>query len=122
MHTKELYHSGQLNNGGGAIMLVKAFEVDNDGFLVDFYIVTIDENNKIVDEGKENFILVDMPNNLHKPKWNGETWVEGETESEKLEREVLQSLESLKPSPSEIADAELEIKMLTMLTELGVIQ
>jgi len=59
---------------------------------------------------------------FYKPKWTGAEWVEGETEEEKAEREEKQLIESLKPSPQEIANAELEIKILTTLTELGVIQ
>ncbi len=59
---------------------------------------------------------------LIKPKWNGVEWIEGETEEEKAERESQQLLESLKPTPEELANAELEIKLLTMLTELEVIQ
>lgn len=63
-------------------------------------------------------------NRIYKPKWdrNSEQWVEGESEEEKTEREAQQLLESLKPSPNEIANAELEIKILTMLTDLGVVQ
>lgn|GEM_PF-5296710 len=59
---------------------------------------------------------------FQKIKWDGENWVEGETTDERDERESQQTLESLKPSPTEIYDAELEIKVIIMFTELGVIQ
>lgn len=63
-------------------------------------------------------------NRMYKPKWDrtSEQWVEDESEEEKAERESQQLLESLKPSPSEIANAELEIKMITILSDLGVVQ
>lgn len=75
-------------------------------------------------EVPDGCITVQLPQPMpfYKPKWTGAEWVEGETEEEKAEREEKQLIESLKPSPQEIANAELEIKILTTLTELGVIQ
>ncbi|WP_281216207.1 hypothetical protein [Lysinibacillus capsici] len=94
------------------------YEIDDKGFIINNYY----DNGDV--EIPDGCITVQLPQPMpfHKPKWNGTEWVEGETEEEKGEREANQLLESLRPSPSEIADAELEIKMLTMLTELGVIQ
>ncbi|MGE7672991.1 hypothetical protein ACQKMV_05305 [Lysinibacillus sp. NPDC094403] len=94
------------------------------------YVFKIDENGYIIDSDladpqnlKEDEIADPIPLDIiHKPKWNGTKWINGETEEEKTERESQQLLESLKPTPSEIADAELEIKMITMLREMGVIQ
>ena len=95
-----------------------AFIVDKNGFVVDTTIITKEQ------EKEQKFVTVTFPIDppLSKPKWDGMEWVEGETEEEKIEREAQQLLESLKPSPSEIADAELEIKMITMLKEMEVIQ
>lgn len=94
------------------------YEIDDKGFIINNYY----DNGDV--EIPDGCITVQLPQPLlfHKPKWDGFEWVEGETEEEKIEREANQLLESLRPSPSEIADAELEIKMITMLTELGVIQ
>lgn len=97
---------------------VYAFVVDQNGFIS--HSVIIDDLENI----PENTVIEMFPTNLVliKPKWNGSTWIEGETEEEKAERESQQLLESLKPTPVEIADAELEIKMITMLSDLGVVQ
>lgn len=57
-----------------------------------------------------------------KPKWTGTEWVEGETEEEQSQRESLQYLESLKPTPQELEDADLEIKVLSLLFEMGIVQ
>lgn len=98
------------------------YEVDLVGFLKEIYVANVDEYGAIIDEDKQGFITVDIPSGLFKHRWNGAEWVEGETAEERAERESQQLLESLKPSPEEIADAELEIKIVTMLTELEVIQ
>ncbi|MGA3600346.1 hypothetical protein [Lysinibacillus agricola] len=92
-----------------------AYKVDDKGYIVNNYVV---DGDVIVPDG---CITVQLPQPLlfYRPKWNGNEWVEGETEEAKSERESRQLLESLKPSPPEIADAELEIKMVTILTELG---
>lgn len=103
-------------------MKKQVYEVDDNMYLKEIFVADIDEHGNILDEDKQGFITVDFPSNLFKPKWNGIEWVEGETEEEKAEREAQQLLESLKPSPTEIADAELEIKLITILTELEVTQ
>lgn len=94
------------------------------------YIYLIDDNGFIIGANllfsgrniPHNAVIIPTPSDIIKPKWNGGEWIEGETAEERAERESQQLLESLKPSPEEIANAELEIKMLTMLTDLGVIQ
>lgn len=95
-----------------------AYEIDDKGLIINNY----DVNGDI--EIPDGCITVQLPQPMpfHKPKWNGSEWVEGETEEEKAEREEKQLLESLKPSQKEISDAEIEIKILTMLTELEVVQ
>lgn len=103
-------------------MKKQVYEIDEQGFLLKIHTADIDENGNILDEDKQGFIVIDIPVGLWKKKWTGSEWIEGETEEEKAEREAQQLLESLKPSPAEIANAELEIKVITMLTELEVIQ
>jgi len=100
----------------------QVYQLDTNGVLKEIYVAEIDEHGNIMDEDKQGFVTVDIPSGLFKPKWNSTQWIEGETVEEKAEREAQQLLESLKPTPSEIADAELEIKILSTLTELGVIQ
>jgi len=93
--------------------LTYAFIVDENGFILKATINPENHENVVTDLNITDF---------DKPKWNGTEWVEGLTEEERAEREEQQLLESLKPSPSQIADAELEIKILTTLAELGVKQ
>lgn len=93
------------------------YAIDDNGFIIDTVLV-----GGNFDYIYSNVITVPYNSEYHRNRWDGEKWIEGETEEEKTERESQQLLESLKPSPEEIANAELEIKMLTMLTDLGVIQ
>lgn len=93
-----------------------AYVVDNEGFVVNMKVFDVSE------EVDDSVVKTFIPQGLFKAKWNGIAWIEGETAEEKEERESANLIESLKPSLEEIADAELEIKMLTMLTDLGVIQ
>jgi len=97
---------------------IHAFKIDENGFVIDSVAITDSELSSDV------YITEPYPidNILIKPRWNGNQWVEGETEEEKSEREVKRLLESLKPSTPEITDAELEIKIVKILKELGVIQ
>lgn len=94
------------------------YEIDTQGFIVKSYLVGGD----VVVPSTTITVQLPQPLPFVKPKWNGKEWVEGETEEEKAEREEKQLIESLKPSPQEIANAELEIKILTMLAELEVVQ
>ncbi|MFA1738426.1 hypothetical protein [Lysinibacillus fusiformis] len=95
-----------------------AYAIDSKGFIVESYLIDGDVTVPLTAITKQ----LPQPLPFVKPNWNGEEWVEGETEEEKTERESKQLLESLKPSPKEIADAELEIKILITLKELGVKQ
>ncbi|MEK5432603.1 hypothetical protein MKY88_17180 [Lysinibacillus sp. FSL R7-0073] len=95
-----------------------AYTIDTKGFIIKSYLVGGD----IAVPSTAINVQLPQPLPYIRPKWDGEEWVEGETEEEKTEREERQLLESLKPSPKEIADAELEIKILTMLTDLEVVQ
>ncbi|POZ56445.1 hypothetical protein LYSIN_01228 [Lysinibacillus sphaericus] len=96
--------------------LKTAYMVDDNGFILEVIVVDISE---VI---PDNVVIDNIENYYHTPRWDGTAWVEGETAEEKAEREAQQMLESLKPSQNEIEDAELEIKMITMLTEMGVIQ
>lgn len=92
-----------------------AYEIDSNGFIVDVILVDVSEDIP------KNVILNKIENYYHKPKWIGSGWIEGETQEEKEEREALERLNSLQPSPEDIADSELEIKILTLLIEMGVV-
>lgn len=89
------------------------------------YYFIVNENGFIIGatekEGEKTVSDLNM-SSFHKPKWSGIEWVEGESEEEKAEREARHQLELSAPSPEELADAELEIKIISLLTELEVIQ
>lgn len=95
-----------------------AYKIDDEGFILDNYHI---DGDVAVPEG---CITVQLPQPLpfYKPKWNGTEWVEGESVEETDERESQQLLESLKPSAQEINDSELEIRFITILMDLGVVQ
>lgn len=95
-----------------------AYEVNKQGYIINNYLIGGDVPIP------ESCVTKQLPQPLvfYRPKWDGTKWVEGETAKEKTDRESRQLLESLKPTPIEISDAELEIKLLTMLKDLGVIQ
>ena len=103
-------------------MIKQVYKADENGFLKEIYVAEVDEGGKILNEDKKDLIPIDPPHGLFKARWTGEEWIEGELEEERTNRESQYLLDTLKPSPSELADAELEIKVITMLTELGVIQ
>lgn len=94
-----------------------AYKINDNGYIIDNYLISGE-----IDIPKD-CILVQLPQPLlfHKTKWNGKEWIEGESEEEKEARESQSLLDSLKPSLTEIENAELEIKLITLLTELGVI-
>ncbi|KPN95272.1 hypothetical protein [Lysinibacillus sp. ZYM-1] len=103
------------------------YKIDENGFMLYGEEIFLLEDELTPDDGI--YVGKPLPTNelghqlpFQKIKWDGTQWIEGETEEEKNEREAQQLLESLKPSPNEIANAELEIKIVTMLTELEVIQ
>lgn len=102
-------------------MLREVYEINKQGFVINVDTANIDESGNILDEDKKHMIAVGYQG-LYKAKWNDAEWIEGATQEELEERESQHLLESLKPSQNEIANAELEIKILTMLTELGVVQ
>lgn len=97
------------------------YKIDENGFWMETHLAYLDENDNIIDEDKQGFVTVDYPSGLIKKKWTGIEWVEGESQEEKDEREAQQLIESLKPSPSEVENADMEIKIITLLTELEVI-
>lgn len=102
-------------------MKKQVYEIDGNGLLKEIYVAEVDENGKILDEDKVDFISIDPPHGLFKPKWNGTEWIEGESDQEKAEREALERLNDLQPSPEELDEAKTEIKILTLLSELEMI-
>lgn len=59
-------------------MKVLAYEVDQYGYIKESYVV--DEKETL--ENETDLIYVKIQNGLYKPKWNGNWWVEGATQTE----------------------------------------
>jgi hypothetical protein len=95
-----------------------AYKINDNGYIINNYVVGGDT---IV---PEDCITVQLPQPMtfQRTKWNGNEWVEGETEEEKTERENQQLLNSLKPSIDEVKHAILEIEIITIVTEMGTAQ
>lgn len=94
-----------------------AYKIDENGFIIDNYLI---DGDTPIPNGS---ITVQLPQPLpfYRTRWNGEEWVEGETEEEKAEREALATLEALKPTLEQLEQADFEIKSITLLKELEVI-
>lgn len=97
------------------------YELHANGRIKERHSAELDEDGNILDEDKQGFITEQEPRYVHQPSWNGVEWVESETQEEREIREIEEALEALNPTPEEIADSELEIKMLTLLMELEMV-
>ena len=102
-------------------MFKEIYKIDEEGFKIDFLAVDFNEEGTPLEELPKGYIIAENPHNFRKAKWTGTEWIEGESQEEKDERESQQLIESLKPSQDELSDAELEIKIITLLSELEVI-
>ena len=99
------------------------YQVNNAGFIEEVFLGEFDDDGKLIDPVGD-YVTTDLPQPLpfYRPKWDGNQWVEGATEKELAEYKEQQLLENLKPSGEEIEDADLEVKILTMLSEMEVMQ
>lgn len=98
----------------------QVYEIDGKGFIKEIYVAEFD-NGHILDADKQNYISIDPPHGYYKAKWIGTEWVEGETAEEKAEREMIDKIQDLQPSQTELEDAKMEIKVLTLLLVLELI-
>lgn len=57
------------------------YKIDANGFLIDSIGVEISEDNPDPDP-PDGFIHIPPPPNYYKPRWDGESWVEGATSEE----------------------------------------
>ena len=110
-------------------MLREVYNVNEEGFILDNYVGEFDEEdnfvglegNLSVPEGELVTEPLPQPLFFFKPRWNGSEWEEGESEEAQSERASEDVLKALQPSPAELADAQLEIKILNLLTDLEVV-
>ncbi|POZ56258.1 hypothetical protein LYSIN_01041 [Lysinibacillus sphaericus] len=104
-------------------MRKQVYQVDSDGFIVEVFLGEFDDQGQLIDPIGE-YITTDLPQPLlfYRPKWDGTQWLEGATEDVLAKHKEQQLMDNLRPSVQEITDADLEIKILTMLLEMQVIQ
>ncbi|AVK96737.1 hypothetical protein FCT18_20870 [Lysinibacillus sphaericus] len=104
-------------------MRKQVYQVDSDGFIEEVFLGELDEEGNLIDPVGD-YVTTNLPQPLpfYRPKWNGVQWVEGGTEEELAKHKEQQLLKNLKPSVEEIMDADLEVKILTMLLEMEVIE
>lgn len=99
------------------------YQLNSDGFIEEVFLGEFDDEGQLIDPVGE-YVTTDLPQPLpfYRPKWNGSKWIEGATKEELEKHKEQQLLENLQPSVEEILDADLEIKILTMLLEMEVIE
>lgn len=101
-------------------MIKQVYEVDGNGFLLNIHVAEV-QDGIILDPDKRDMVTVDYPSGFLKYKWDGHKWIEGATQWELDEWVAQKTIEEMKPSKEEVQDAELEIKMITILMELELI-
>jgi len=96
-------------------MLKQIYEIDTNGYIKKIYAVEFDGQRNPVAPLADNIVTVDPPNGLYRAKWTGTEWVEDKSKEE-FEAEEL--LNDLIPTTEQIKNAEIEIKILTLLQEV----
>lgn len=121
----------------GLLMEKEIYQVDGDGFIEEVFLGEFDDEGNlkgiflgkfykdvILIDADAEYVTIDLPQPLpfYRPRFNGAQWVEGISVEEITKLKQQQLLENLKPSVEEIMDADLEVKILTMLIEMEVIE
>lgn len=93
----------------------QVYEIDTNGYLKKIKLADFDERGNCTEELADNIITIDPPQGLYRAKWTGTEWIEDKT-MEEFEAEEL--LNNLTPTAEQIKNAELVIKILTLLEEV----
>ncbi|KAA0941626.1 hypothetical protein FQ087_20955 [Sporosarcina sp. ANT_H38] len=111
-------------------MRKKVLKVDENGYLLfgedgSIEPVGFNEEDKPIYEILDGYVDTPLPTDekgwqlpFYLPRWTGEEWVEGKSQSE-FDEEAF--LDALIPSAEDIANAEFEIKILNILMEVELI-
>lgn len=84
----------------------EVYEIDDSGFIIERYLISIDEDGNLSDLPEGNIIPIDLPQpNFYRPKWDGEAWTEG------LSQEEIDEL--TKPQPHVPSDTEILGQQMT---------
>ena len=91
------------------------YQLTDKGYISETHVANLNIDGTVIDEDKKNFIAIDPSNNLYKPKWIGNKWIEGATQEEIDE---LTKVEPSPPTQAEILEqrlADLEIMLAEIL-------
>ena len=94
-------------------MKKQVYEINKNEFLKKIYIAEVDENGRILDEDKVDFISIDPPHGLFKAKWAGNEWIEGATQEE------IEELTKVEPSSPTTEQRIEELESVVNLIILG---
>lgn len=84
----------------------EVYEIDDDGFIIENYLISIVEDGNLSDLPEGNIVPIDLPQpNFYKPQWDGEKWMEGATQEE--------IDEIIKPVPRHLSDTEILGQQMT---------
>lgn len=87
-------------------MEINAYEIDEDGFIVEQYLVEVNEDGNPINDEFKDLVTVQLPQpNFHRPKWSGKEWVEDATPEE--------IAEMIKPKEAPLTDIEIVSQLLT---------
>lgn len=113
-------------------MLREVFEIDQNGYITEKYVVEFDEEGNCLEELAENIVVTSPPDGLYRAKWTGNEWIEDMTQEEinalnqlTAEQEIAQlkmqlyetDYKIIKCSEYQLAGLELPYDIATLHTE-----
>jgi hypothetical protein len=87
-------------------MKKQAYEIDENGYIKEIYVVEFDEKGNPLEELTENMVIIDPPQGLYRAKWTGTEWIEDMTQEE---------IEILNNQPRESTTEEIQQEIINTL-------